>query len=142
MLTFVTSEPKSPPMMPMLKGIPYARNQIKTAIAQANPLKNVDEVLSFLPLCHIFERLFSVLAPITHGHAVNFVEKPDTVMENMIEISPTIGYAVPRIWEKYASGITIRMMGATWFKHFVFSLPLKTGQRRATLRMGFKKVPF
>ena len=111
------------------------------AISRANPLKNTDEVLSFLPLCHIFERLFSVFAPITYGYVVNFVEKPDTVMENMIEISPTIGYAVPRIWEKYASAITIRMMDATWFKRTVFGIALKIGKKRATIKMAFKEVP-
>ncbi len=112
------------------------------AISQANPLRETDEVLSFLPLCHIFERLFSVFAAITYGYVVNFVEKPDTVMENMIEISPTIGYAVPRIWEKYASGIMIRMMDATWFKRTVFNLALKIGKKRATIKMAFEEVPF
>ncbi len=112
------------------------------AISQANPLRETDEVLSFLPLCHIFERLFSVFAAITYGYVVNFVEKPDTVMENMIEISPTIGYAVPRIWEKYASGIMIRMMDATWFKRTVFNLALKVGKKRATIKMDFEEVPF
>lgn len=112
------------------------------AISRANPLRETDEVLSFLPLCHIFERLFSVFAPITYGYVVNFVERPDTVMDNMVEISPTIGYAVPRIWEKYASGIMIRMMDATWFKRTVFGLALKIGKRRATLKMGFQEVPF
>jgi long-chain acyl-CoA synthetase len=57
----------------------------------------------FLPLCHIFERLFTVFIHITHAYTVNFVEKPDTVMQNMMEVSPTVGYAVPRIWEKYYS---------------------------------------
>jgi long-chain acyl-CoA synthetase len=56
-------------------------------------------VMSFLPLCHVFEQLFSVLGHITHGFTVNFIESPDTVTDNMIEISPTVGYAVPRIWE-------------------------------------------
>ena len=70
------------------------------AVTHDNPIHRSDEVLSFLPLCHIFERLFSVFAHITHGYVVNFVEKPDTVTDNMVEVSPTVGYAVPRIWEK------------------------------------------
>jgi long-chain acyl-CoA synthetase len=60
----------------------------------------------------------------------------------MIEVSPTVGYAVPRIWEKYYSAIVIKMSDATWFKRVVFSLALKIGQKRATLKMNFKKVPF
>jgi long-chain acyl-CoA synthetase len=110
-------------------------------IAKDNKVYDTDEVLSFLPLCHIFERLFSVFAHIRHGYTVNFIENLDTVTDNMREVSPTLGYAVPRIWEKYLSGVYIRMSDATWFKKLVFGLALKIGQKRATLMMNFKPVP-
>ena len=71
---------------------------------------------------------------------MNFVEKPDTITDNMIEISPTVGYAVPRIWEKYYSAIMIKMTDATWFKRMVFKAALKIGQERARLVMNFKPV--
>lgn len=111
------------------------------AVSKTNEVYPSDEVLSFLPLCHIFERLFSVFVHITYGYIVNFVEKPDTVTDNMGEISPTVGYAVPRIWEKYYSAILIRMSDATWFKKAVFFTALKVGQKRAALLMDFKAVP-
>jgi len=111
------------------------------AITHDNPMNDKDEVLSFLPLCHVFEQLFSVLGHITHGYVVNFIESPDTVADNMMEVSPTVGYAVPRIWEKYYSTIYIRMSDATWFKRLVFHLALKIGRKRATLKMDFNKVP-
>jgi long-chain acyl-CoA synthetase len=111
------------------------------AVEDQNPMHDDEEVLSFLPLCHIFERLFSVFAHIRHAYVVNFVEKPDTVMDNMIEVSPTLGYAVPRIWEKYYSGILIRMAEATFFKRMVFGIALSIGKKRAGLKMGFKEVP-
>lgn len=111
------------------------------AVSKTNEVYPSDEVLSFLPLCHIFERLFSVFVHITYGYIVNFVEKPDTVIDNMGEISPTVGYAVPRIWEKYYSAILIRMSDATWFKKTVFFTALKIGQKRAALLMDFKAVP-
>ena len=112
------------------------------AIEAQNPMQTGDEVLSFLPLCHIFERLFSVFAHIRHAYVVNFVEKPDTVTDNMSEVSPTVGYAVPRIWEKYYSTIQIRMSEATWFKRQVFNLALKIGRKRADLIMAMEKVPY
>jgi long-chain acyl-CoA synthetase len=111
------------------------------AITSDNPMYAKDEVMSFLPLCHVFEQLFSVLGHITHGYTVNFIESLDTVTDNMMEISPTVGYAVPRIWEKYYSAIYIRMSDATWFKRMVFFLALKVGRQRATLNMNFKPVP-
>ena len=111
------------------------------AITTENPMNDADEVLSFLPLCHVFEQLFSVMGHITHGYVVNFIENLDTVTDNMIEVSPTVGYAVPRIWEKYLSAVYIRMSDATWFKKMVFGMALKTGKKRASLMMDFKPVP-
>jgi long-chain acyl-CoA synthetase len=111
------------------------------AITSNNPMTPGDEVMSFLPLCHIFEQLFTVLGHITVGHIVNFIESPDTVADNMVEISPTVGHAVPRIWEKYYSAIMIRMSDATWFKRMAFGRALKIGKKRADLRMDFKRVP-
>ena len=111
------------------------------AITSNNPMYDTDDVMSFLPLCHIFEQLFSILGHITIGYTVNFIESPDTVMDNMIEISPTVGHAVPRIWEKYYSAVLIRMSDATWFKRMVFGLALKIGNKRANMIMNFKPVP-
>ena len=89
----------------------------------------------------IFERIFSVFGHVIHGYVVNFIESPDTVTENMVEISPTVGYAVPRIWEKYASAIRIRMSDATWLKHWVFNLCYGIGRNRTVRKMKFKSVP-
>ena len=112
------------------------------AIAKDNKVYDKDEVMSFLPLCHIFERLFSVFGQITYGYTVNFIENLDTVTDNMREVSPTVGYAVPRIWEKYLSAVYIRMSDATWFKKLVFSIALKIGRKRATLMMNFEQIPY
>ena len=135
-----TSGTTGPPKGAMLthRNVTWMAN----AVEEQNEMGSHEDVLSFLPLCHIFERLFSVFAHITHAYVVNFVEKPDTVMDNMREVSPTVGYAVPRIWEKYYSGILIRMSEATWFKKLVFGAALKIGQQRASLMMDFKPVPF
>ena len=111
------------------------------AVTTDNRIYDTDEVMSFLPLCHIFERLFSVFVHITHAYTVNFIENLDTVTDNMREISPTVGYAVPRIWEKYLSSVFIKMSDATWFKKILFGLALKIGKQRATLKMSYKNVP-
>ncbi len=112
------------------------------AITSNNPMYDNDEIMSFLPLCHIFEQLFTILAHFKVGHIVNFIESPETVADNMIEISPTVGHAVPRIWEKYYSAIMIRMADATWFKKLVFGTAMNIGKKRARLQMDFQPVPF
>jgi long-chain acyl-CoA synthetase len=113
-----------------------------SAIVSNNPMYDGDEIMSFLPLCHIFEQLFTVLAHFKVGHIVNFIESLDTVTDNMIEISPTVGHAVPRIWEKYYSAIMIRMADATWFKKGAFAMAMNIGRKRADLQMAFRPVPF
>ncbi|MDP6179059.1 MAG: long-chain fatty acid--CoA ligase [Desulfatiglandales bacterium] len=112
------------------------------AVQSVIPIKETDEILSFLPLCHIFQRLFSVFIHITWGFIVSFIESLDTITDNMKEISPTVEIAVPRIWEKYLSSVYIRMSDASLFKRLVFSSALKIGQKRTTLKMQFLPVPF
>ena len=112
------------------------------AVNDTLEIYKTDNVLSFLPLCHVFERLFTVFIHLRYAYIVNFVEKPDTVMQNMVEVSPTIGYAVPRIWEKYYSNIMIKMSDATWFKRSVFNIALKIGKKRADSIMNFKTPGF
>jgi long-chain acyl-CoA synthetase len=139
-LLIYTSGTTGPPKGAMLSHLNVT--WMAWAVARENPIYDTDEVLSFLPLCHIFERLFSVLAHATHGYTVNFVEGLDTVTDNMIEVSPTVGYAVPRIWEKYASAIAIRMADATWLKRLTFGAALAVGRRRADLLLDRKPVPW
>jgi long-chain acyl-CoA synthetase len=110
------------------------------AMAAPNPINDTDETLSFLPLCHVFEQLFTVMINIRHGTIVNFIENTDTIMDNMKEISPTVTYGVPRIWEKYASGIMIRMSDATWFKRLAFKICMGIGMKYAGLKLEGKPI--
>jgi len=131
-----TSGTTGPPKGAMLthKNVTWMAGAVESIIN----IYKTDNVLSFLPLCHVFERLFTVFIHLKFAYTVNFVEKPDTIMQNMMEVSPTVGYAVPRIWEKYYSNIMIKMDDATWFKRVVFKLALKIGEKRADSVMNFK----
>ena len=72
-----------------------------------------DQQLSFLPLSHVAERTFTVFFPLRTGATVNFAESIDTVPENIREVAPAVFFAVPRIWEKFYSGVALRMREAT-----------------------------
>jgi long-chain acyl-CoA synthetase len=111
------------------------------ALRQAVPVFAEDELLSFLPLSHIAERMFSVYMPLAFTYTINFIENTDTVTDNVVEISPTVFFAVPRIWEKYASTIAIKMKDATWLKRQVFGLALAVGRKRALARLSPGGVP-
>lgn len=94
-----------------------------------------DEQLSFLPLCHIAERGFSLLWPIRSGSTVNFAESPETVPQNLQEVQPTVFFAVPRLWEKFYSGIAIRMKDATGFGKLAYKLAIGIGYRIAEAKL-------
>ena len=98
-----------------------------------------EEIMSFLPLCHIFERMFSVYIQLVMGYTLNFVERIDTVAQNLREIHPTIGYAVPRIWEKYYSSIYIRMKDAKPVKRLVYGLALKSAMAYSEAKLAGKQ---
>ncbi|MCW9035798.1 MAG: long-chain fatty acid--CoA ligase [Rhodospirillales bacterium] len=100
-----------------------------------------DEQLSFLPLYHIAERTFTVFYPLMTGSTVNFVEGPDTVFENIQEVSPTIFFAVPRIWEKFYSGITIRLKDASKFSQWAYHKAITIGHEAAEYELENKPVP-
>jgi long-chain acyl-CoA synthetase len=72
-----------------------------------------DERMCFLPLCHIAERMGGEYFALYTGSILNFVENPETVPENVREIAPTVFTAVPRVWEKFYSGVMIGLKEAS-----------------------------
>ncbi|MDX1506667.1 MAG: long-chain fatty acid--CoA ligase [Woeseiaceae bacterium] len=90
-----------------------------------------DEILTYLPLCHVAERIFSGWLPIKQGATINFAESPETVAKDLQELSPTYMFAVPRVWEKFYSRITTAMAEATWIGRKAYALALRAGGRRA-----------
>jgi long-chain acyl-CoA synthetase len=75
-----------------------------------------DLLLSYLPLSHVAERIFTTWFNAAAGTQVNFAESIDTVPQNLREVQPTILFGVPRIWEKLLAGVEIRLGGATRVK--------------------------
>lgn len=78
-----------------------------------------DVLLSYLPLCHIAERIFTVWFNAAGGAQVAFAESIDTVQQNLREIQPSILFGVPRIWEKMLAGVQIRIASASRVKRAV-----------------------
>jgi long-chain acyl-CoA synthetase len=95
------------------------------------PLGPDDEQLAFLPLCHIAERTFTAFLPLRSGAIANFAESVETVPENIREVAPTSFFAVPRIWERFYSGIAIRMKEATWVGRKAYHWAIGVGLRVA-----------
>ena len=114
---------------------------VAQAAGQVTPVTSDDETISFLPLNHVYEQIFDIMYHLTFGQVVNFTENTDTVMADMMEISPTLFHAVPRIWEKYHSGIVLKMADATWLKRTLYNIAVKIGTRYNNIALQKKKVP-
>ncbi len=64
---------------------------------------------SYLPLCHIAERLLVQMGSLYSGGRVSFAESLETFTDNLAEVSPTVFLGVPRIWTKFQEGILTKL---------------------------------
>jgi len=94
-----------------------------------------DLILTYLPLCHVAERIFSTWHLVSCGTVLNFAESIETVSENLREVQPTLFFAVPRIWEKLHATILIKGNDASFVKRLLF----KAGMRLARV-IGRERV--
>ena len=94
-----------------------------------------DFVLTYLPLCHAAERIFSTWTLVGAGASLNFAESIDTVAENLREVQPSLFFAVPRIWERLHASVVIKGSDATRFKRVFLKLGMvlaaSIGRRKA-----------
>ncbi len=68
-------------------------------------LNENDRLLSYLPLCHVAERMFVELASIYTGQTVFFAESLETFITDLQRARPTAMFGVPRIWTKFQMGV-------------------------------------
>lgn len=102
------------------------------------PTNDSDQVVSYLPLCHVAERIMSVFLALYAAYTVNFAESVATVQESLYEISPTLFVGVPRIWEKMYAAIMINMKDASRFKRWMFNMWMGLGKRSLERRLQGK----
>jgi long-chain acyl-CoA synthetase len=112
-----------------------AAGRVFTETFDANPK---DEVLSYLPLCHVAERLFSAIDALQVGYIVNFGEGGESFVSDLREVQPTVFLGVPRIWEKMMAGVQIRLGDASLVKRALAGFWFKRGAKLARKRMDGK----
>ncbi|NEA36754.1 AMP-binding protein [Streptomyces sp. SID13031] len=117
-----TSGTTGPPKGVMLTvaNVDYAIQELVERGGFASPPpSSKDSVLSYLPLCHVAERVFSCWFGAGAGVCVHFAESIETVAANLHEVQPSVLFGVPRIWEKIAAGVQIRIGSAGLVKRSV-----------------------
>lgn len=99
------------------------------------PIGPKDQILTYLPLCHVAERIFSTWTLVSRGTVLNFAESVELVSDNLREIQPTIFFAVPRIWEKLHASAMIKGGDASPFKKVIMKSGLALGRRVGAARV-------
>jgi long-chain acyl-CoA synthetase len=105
-------------------------------------MREGDNILSYLPLSHVAERIISLFVGIYGGLIVNFVESKETFSENLREVRPDFFFAVPRIWEKFYSHIVIKVGEAPWFKRLAYRWSIRVGSKALSLQPKDHWAPF
>jgi long-chain acyl-CoA synthetase len=114
-----TSGTTGPPKGAMLSvsNVDFAIYTLVDGGGFASPPPGPDDMtLSYLPLCHVAERIFTVWFNAGAGVTVHFGESIATVQADLREVQPTILFGVPRIWEKMLAGVMIRLASASAIK--------------------------
>jgi len=129
-----TGKPKG--AMHLHEGLVYTVRGYNTLVAQDER----DERMCFLPLCHIAERMGGEYFALYTGAKINFVENPETIPENVREIAPTVFTAVPRVWEKFYSGVMISLKESGLVQQAAYAWGIGVGTRIANKVLAGKAV--
>jgi long-chain acyl-CoA synthetase len=122
------------------KGVMLTHNNLVSnvkACVEYFSIDNGEKVLSFLPLCHIYERAV-IYVYIRLGARVYYAESMDTIAENIREVKPAMFTTVPRLLEKVYDKIVAKGYELTGIKKSLFFWALNLGLRfDPTRNMGF-----
>ena len=99
------------------------------AAHQMIEIQDTDRTLSFLPLCHSFERTAGYYAILAGGAEIYYAESVDTVAKNMTEAHPTIIFSVPRLFEKIYNLVTKSVEEGTAVQQKIFDWALNVGRK-------------
>ena len=103
-------------------------SNIKSA-HEAITIGESDRCLSFLPLCHSFERTGGYYAMIAGGAEIYYAESVDTVARNMLEVHPTIVVSVPRLFEKIYNLVKKNVEEGSAIQQSIFNWALNVGEK-------------
>ena len=124
------------------KGVMLSHANITSNVLSCSKIFNInpgDVVLTFLPLCHIFERMADYLM-IYCGATIAYAEDPETVPQNMLEIRPTIVPSVPRLFEKMYLRLMEAINSSSPLKRRLMQWGIAVGRECSRKTLASKKL--
>lgn len=119
------------------KGVMLTNENLAWTSEVANKLvrqTSGDWTLSYLPLSHIAEQMFTIHGPITIGSRTYFAENITKLRENLKEVQPTVFFGVPRVWEKFYTGVHGKISQATGVKAKLVKWAMSVGRKATEVR--------
>ncbi|MCU0406766.1 MAG: long-chain fatty acid--CoA ligase [Ignavibacteriaceae bacterium] len=104
------------------------------AVLDVYPITKEDIFLSFLPLCHIFERMAGYYTAFAAGCTVYYAESIEKVATNLQEAKPTLMTSVPRLFERIQSRIIKNIESQSVTKQKIFYWALQIGNQFAAAK--------
>jgi len=127
------------------KGAMLSHRNIVTQMRHAAEVldyRDDEDRIAFLPMCHVAERVAGCYYSIAIGAISNYAESPETVLENVRELQPTSLGAVPRVWERLYSVVTIALKDATALERWAYRQAIAAGYRVANARLERRQPTF
>ncbi|MCP3973562.1 MAG: AMP-binding protein [bacterium] len=124
------------------KGVMLSHDNLAWTAGQVVQMFSVvssDTTVSYLPLSHIAEQIFSIHVPSTAGGSVYYAESIDKLADNLGEVQPTILFGVPRVWERFHAGVAAKLAEATGAKAKIADWALGTVSKVTALRCEGKE---
>ncbi len=121
------------------KGVMLSHNNILSNVVACIDRMPCDEnsrVLTFLPVCHVYERMLHYLY-MYMGCSIFFAESMDTIGENIKEVKPHMFTAVPRLIEKVYEKIISKGEELTGLKRKLFFWAVKLGEQYDVINRSF-----
>ncbi len=114
------------------KGVMLTHGNLVSNVIAAHkvlPVGSESVVLSFLPLCHVFERMAGHYLMLKAGATIAYAESIDKVAQNMGEVRPTLMASVPRLYEKMRLRILENVAVAPPLRQKLFHWALDVGRQ-------------
>lgn len=115
----------------MPKGVMLSHKNFISNMQGAQPLfdlKPSDRILSFLPLCHVYERMINYLYQ-ANGCSIHYAENLGTIARDLVDIKATAFVTVPRVIERIYDKLVSKGEDLSGLKRAIFFWAMRLGER-------------
>jgi long-chain acyl-CoA synthetase len=113
-------------------------SNVTASLSAFEGISEKDVALSFLPLCHVFERMGGYYLMLRKGVTIAYAEGVDKVPDNMQEVRPTLMLSVPRLYEKMYQRVNEKVASDPPLRQRIFRWALGVGRERFRLQVAGK----